>query len=167
MIWNRHRNLSVVELGAINGFVFGSLLELSLRAIYVYEAYMFAQTPLPTGLHICPTSYPFSWWFLPVFSFVLATLASYLTNRCFGQLIKSSFVLWQIVGFVAILGACLYSVVAVLYHWYFGEFNFLGIDYPADVIPTELIYVLRISPGVIFFNFLFARVLRLWKKRLL
>lgn len=159
MILRKLHNLSGVELGAISGMLFGILLESVLRSIYLYETHVQEQTLLPLDVHIQMMPYPSSWWYLPLFSLVLITLASFLVHRYFARHIKSSVWLWQVIGLVAVLEACLYSVIVIWYQWYHSQFDFLGIDYLV-LIKGDLRIILRVLPVVLGFNLLFALALR-------
>ena len=166
MFWNKFHNWRIIKLGAINGILFGTLLELTLRARYSYGMYVFNQTPLPPDMHIQIAPYPFKWWYLPLLSLVLVTLASFLVNRYLAKYLKSSIWLWQVIGFVAVLEACVYSAITIWYQWYYSRFDFLGMDYLLHAIKSEQSICLRVLPVVLAFNLIFALMLRFRKARL-
>ena len=158
--------MGLVELGAINGILLGSLFELALRSIYLLERYSQERTPLPPDVHIQMASYPFAWWYLPLLSLVLVTLASFLVRRYLARRVTSAFLLWQVIGVMAVLGLCAYVIIVVWYRWYSSETILPAAEYLAHVLTTELGIVLRVTPFVLGFNLLFALALRSRKARL-
>ncbi|MCA1592530.1 MAG: hypothetical protein LC754_07750 [Acidobacteria bacterium] len=154
-----------IILGAINGILFGMLLELIFRSIFLYEKYVQRQSPISPGLHIDMAPYPFSWWYLPVLFLVLVTLASLLVHRYLSSHIKSRIWLWQVIGFAAVLECCLYAAILSWYHWYRG-FAFLGVADLVQAMESGLKTCLLFLPVALVFNLLFAVGLRFRKVEL-
>lgn len=147
--------LERIKLGAINGILFGTLLELICRSIFFYERYVQERTPLSPGLNIDMAPYPFSWWYLPILFLVLVTMASFIVHRYLSARIKSHIWLWQVIGVVAVLECFLFAAILNWYHWYRG-FAFLGTEDLAQAVGSELKLCLLFLPVAILFNLLFA-----------
>lgn len=155
LYWN------AIRLGAINGITFGVFFEITLRSIFLYESYIQKQTSISSDMHIHTTSYPFSWWFLPILSLVFITLASFLANQYLAHRIKSIFWLWQIIGFIAVLECYLYGAIMSCWEWY--RFDFVYVEDVMRAMYGNLITCLRVLPIVLVFNLLFAIALRFRK----
>jgi hypothetical protein len=166
MILDKLRKMSLVELGAINGLLLGSLFELVLRSIYLLEEYSQEWAPLPPDVHIQMASYPFAWWYLPFLSLVLVTLASFCVRRYWTRRVISSVFLWQVIGALAVLGLFAYVVTVVWYKWYFSQPDLLATEYLAHVLRSELIPIVCAIPFVLGFNLFFALALRSLKPQL-
>jgi hypothetical protein len=147
--------LERIKLGAINGILFGTLLELTFRSIFFYERHVQERMPISPGLNIDMAPYPFNWWYLPILFLILVTLASFLMHWYLSERIKSHLWLWQIIGFVAVLECCLYAAILNWYHWFRG-FDFLGTEDLAQAMGSDLKICLLFLPVAILFNLLFA-----------
>jgi hypothetical protein len=151
--------MGLVELGALNGVLLGSLFELALRSIYIFE-HSRGQTLSDPGVHIQMASYPFAWWQLPFRSLVLVTLASLVARRYLARRATSSVFLWQVIGLLAVFGLCAYGVILGWYGWYVIGDSLPPTEYLAHVLMTEMSIILRVIPFVLGFNLLFAFALR-------
>lgn len=148
-----------LELGALNGIIFGSLFEVTYRSLFLWETYRLKQTPAPEGLSIDLSPYPFRWWYLPVLSLVLVSLASLLVHRLLSRSIESTIWRWQIIGVVAVLGCFVYVCGMDGLRWY-AEFTYLGAGYLLDVVAGELRWLSFVLPLVLGYNLIFGAVLR-------
>ena len=164
MIWNKSHKSKVIALGAINGILFGTMLETVLRSLFLYEKYLRDKRP-SGGFSISYSPYPFSWWYLPLLSFVFVTLATFIVHRYFSQYIKFSIWFWQTVGVVALLECAVYLILRSLYYHYlyFSEYDFLPIESLITGIESDLFMLLIASPIIAAFNLLFALVLK-WRR---
>jgi hypothetical protein len=162
----RDKTWEAVKLGAINGLLFGTLSELIFRSMFLYERYVQHQTPISPGLHIQEAPYPFNWWYLPALFLVLVTLASLVVHRYLTQFIKSAVWLWLIIGIVAVFGCGIYAVIMASWYQWRSEFDFLGMDYLAQAIKSDLKICLLFLPIALAFNLLFSKVLCFWKVKL-
>ncbi len=156
------RKLNSLELGALNGVIFGVLLEIAWHSLYLYEIYRTAQTPLPPDVHIQMAPYPFNWWTLPTLFLVTVSIASFLVHRYLSRHIKSSILLWQITGFVAIIACCLSSFVNIWYLWRTHP-DLAGISFPMESFQSDIKMFLVLLPLLLVFNIVFVAVLR-WRK---
>ncbi len=163
MIWSKSHKLKVVALGAINGILFGTLVETVLRSLFLYEKYLRDKRPVSSNIHFSYLPYPFSWWYLPLLSFVFVTFATFVVHRYFAQHIKSSIWFWQVVGFVAVSGLVVYSIPHSLYNWCFSQFDFTKAYYSMEALQKDLLILLIAFPSIAIFNLLFALVLK-WRK---
>ena len=160
MILDKLHKMGLVELGAINGLLLGSLFELALRSIYLLERHSQERTPLPPDVHIQTSPYPFAWWYPPLLSLVLVTLSSFLASRYLARRVTSPVLLWQVIGVLTMLGLCAYVIIGVGYKWYSIEAVLPATEYLAHVLRTEMGIILCVSPFVLGFNLLFAFALR-------
>jgi len=156
------RKLNALELGAINGLIFGALLEIAWHSLYIYETYRDTQTPLPSDLHIQMAPYPFNWWTLLALFLITVSVASFLMHRYLSRFIKSSTLLWQIIGFVSILGCCVFSFIAIWKQWRTRE-ELSGLSFPMESFQSELRAFLTLLPLILVCNLIFVAVLRLRK----
>ena len=150
------RKMGLVELGAVNGVLLGSVFELALRSTYLLEKHLQERTPLPPDLHIQISPYPFAWWYLPFLSLVLVTLAGLSVRRYLAPNITSPFLLWQLIGGLAVLGLCAYAIIVICYNWYSTDTILSSTEYLAHVLTAEMGIILRVAPFVLGFNLLFA-----------
>ena len=162
MILSKSHKLKVIALGAINGILFGILMETVLRSLFLYEKYLRDKKPPLSNLNISYLPYPFNWWFLPLLSVVFVTLATFIVHRYFAQYIKSSIWFWQVVGIVAVLGLVVYSIPYSLYNWCFSKFSFPESYYSIEAMQQDLPIFLVAFPSIAVFNLLFALVLK-WR----
>lgn len=160
---SKSHKLKIVALGAINGIIFGTSLEIVLRSLFLYEKYLRDKKP-STGFQINYSPYPFSWWFLPFSPFVFVTLATFIVRRYFAQYIKSTIWFWQIVGVIAVFGFAVYSTLFNFYYCYFNEeLDVMLIDSFMQTLQADLFMLLIAFPIVAAFNLLFALVSK-WRK---
>lgn len=156
---------SSIKYGAINGFLFGALAEMTLRSVSIYESYM--QTPLPPDVFIETVTYRFSWWYLPLLSTAFLTTASFLVHRYLSRYAKSIIWRWQVIAFVAALANCLYSVMIILYHWQSSEQSgLLGTEVLVHVISMDIRVLINTLPVLLAFNLIFALILQFRETRL-
>ena len=158
-----NKSWEAIRFGAINGVLFGTSLELTLRLIFLYERHVQNQTPISPDPHIQMAPYPFNWWYLPALFLALVTLASFIVHRYLAQHIKSAMWLWQIIGIVAVVGCGLYAVIMISWYQWRSEFDFLGLGSLAPAIKSDLGLCLLFLPIAVAFNLLFSKVLRYWK----
>ncbi len=162
MIRNKSHKLKVIALGAINGLVFGTLLETILRSLFLYEKFL--RNKKPSGnFSISYLPYPFNWWFLPLMFFVAATFATFIVHRYFARFTKSNIWFWQIVGVGAVFGCAVYLTLSIFRFWYFSEYDFPIVESLKEDLKSDLFSLLVVLPFVAAFNLLFALVLK-WRK---
>jgi hypothetical protein len=100
-------------LGAINGLLLGSMAELSRQ---VYNGQRELERLAANGGSIIDVSDPIKDMPIVVLvsSVVFFTIASLLVHRYLANRLKTPILIWQIVGVVAVIGACLMTLVIAL-----------------------------------------------------
>jgi H+/Cl- antiporter ClcA len=91
-------SLQALQLGAINGLAFGILAEFVIRLIHGRERLLLRESSSDSGVTIETMPYPLSWWYLPLLSLVLVTLASVFVHRYLAHYLKSQIWRWQAIG---------------------------------------------------------------------
>ncbi len=121
MITEKLNKLPVIALGAINGILFGVLLEIVLRSAFLVETYLRTRKPAPVGVTICYFGY---WWYLPLLSFVTVTSATFIVHHFAAKYIKSTIWFWQILSVVIVLVFATFTIIYAFYNWYLESFEF-------------------------------------------
>lgn len=70
-------------IGAVNGLILGTLVEIALRLLYSLDGYLQDQTPLPYGMSISYAPYPFRWWWFPLIGVIMFAPAATVTQWLF------------------------------------------------------------------------------------
>ena len=148
-------------MGAFNGLALGVTAELVMRALYQYELSDAERTPADSQIVIDTIPYPFSWWYLPVLSFALVTIASVIAHRFLRPHVKSQIFLWPAIGALAVLE--LYLITAAI-DWWNATNSPLQADYWQFAHSNKLFPWLLLVPGILVFNLLFGWLLRLFSK---
>jgi hypothetical protein len=117
MIWRKIQNLSFVKQGALNGFILGSLIQVLFVTFFIYEEltnYLknkffplqeSFEGHISTARMIDDTAL---WIISPVLCLIVA-LSCFVVQCILFKRIKSSIILWQIVGLVTFVFFFLYG----------------------------------------------------------
>lgn len=146
----RQRRLPGWQIGALNGLVLGVLAEILLRAIYYYEGVRAGPVRTPEII-VDRIPYPFNWWYLPVLSLILVTVASVIGHRYLFPRLKPRVLRWPVIGLVAV--AELYLFTLALDWWNAAHSAVPYWDYASS---TNLFPWVLLIPAVILFNLLFG-----------
>lgn len=160
MIREKLSKRPVITLGAIDGILFGASLEILCRSIFLFEMYLRSGKPLPSGINISNTGYPFSWWYLPLLSTLTVTLAAFIVHRYVASIVKYSIWFCQIVGIVAVLESALLSIIFAVYNWYSIGIELIDLDSVIAVVKGDLFILFIEFPIIAVFNLLFALILK-------
>jgi 4-amino-4-deoxy-L-arabinose transferase-like glycosyltransferase len=146
----------VLELGARNGIMFGALFEVTYRTIYQWNNSQPERLiPGEPRLIIDLAPYPFRWWYLPLLSTVSVPLASLLVHRLLSRRTKSTILLWQLIGLVALLGVAIYGCSNIVYGLYMH--SHLEMDYFFWEAGLGLrLLLFPVLPLVMAYNLIFA-----------
>ncbi|HEY0078396.1 MAG TPA: hypothetical protein VGB73_07095 [Pyrinomonadaceae bacterium] len=90
----------IVALGAINGLLFSFVVRAAMRIDFEYKQRELAEIAGREGVYICIAENPFKWWVIPLACIILFSLASYAAHRIYLKRIKSTILLWGIIGLV-------------------------------------------------------------------
>jgi hypothetical protein len=166
MIWRKIQNLSFVKLGALNGLILGLLNTLFLASICLIE--VFDQQKRDIDYHsqsFCTTIA--NWWVLPE-AFFIVVVASFLVQKLFANRIKSTILVWQIIGLVSAVECFFYgSFISFIKTWYMcnskdSQCDASQLHFLSDFIFAE--YQLRNAVIYLFvfavFNLFFSLILR-------
>jgi len=144
------------QLGAINGLALGVVAELLMRTIYAYERSR-GGPAAGSEIIIDRMPYPFSWWYLPLLSLVLVTVASVIVHRYLLPHLRSQISRWPAIGALAIFE--LYLITLAL-DWWNASHSISREDYWQFAYSTKLFPWVLLIPGVIIFNLLFGWLIK-------
>jgi hypothetical protein len=139
-------------LGWINGLGFGVLAELAMRLLFAYDEVV-AQRTLDPNTRILMSPYPWAWWYLPLLSLVLTSIATLLVYAFWRSHIKSVTWRWQLVGFLAVLELYVLTLARDLWNANFSELKsyYWQFAYSIKLLPWIILI-----PTLLAYNFLFG-----------
>jgi hypothetical protein len=166
MIRDKLSKIPIKALGAINGILFGILSEVIWRIGFHIETYLRSREPLSSDFSICHLGYPFSWWYLPLLSFITVTSATFLVHHFAAIYVKSIIWFWQTVGIMTVLIFVLFSAMYAFYNWYLEGFEFNQLYSLILGVKSDFFFVFAAFPIIAIFNLLFALILKRLKTHL-
>jgi len=166
MIRQNLNKIPFVVLGAINGTLFGVLSEVILRIGFHIETYLRSREPLSSDVSICYFGYPFSWWYLPLLSFIAITSATFVVHHFAAIYVKSIIWFWQTVGIMTVLIFVLFSAIYAFYNWYLEGFEFNELYSLILAVKSDFFFLFAAFPIIAIFNLLFALILKRLKTQL-
>jgi hypothetical protein len=163
MITEKLNKLPIIALGAINGILFGVVLEVVLRSMFLVATYLRSSQSPSVGITICHLGYPFRWWYFPLLSFITVTSATFIVHHFAAKYIKSTIWFWQIVSVVTIFVFATFEIIYAFYNWYLESFEFEELYSLMFGLKSKLIIA---YPIIAIFNLLFALLLKRFKTHL-
>lgn len=152
----------VSKFGAIYGLVFGTLTEILLRLVYVYQNHMLESAPLPVDTHILMASYPFPWWYFPLLSFIVCLPVSVLVHYYLGLYIKSSIRFWLVTGLV---GTFVFYLLTLGYDLLYARLSAIGSGYWQFAWSTKFEIWLYLLPSILIYSFFYGAVVKSFRDR--
>ncbi len=92
----------VCLLGAINGVLFGAIIELLREWYFAYEWRLMVKEFEQFGDDPPLTGDPLHWWAIPVLSTVAFAISSFLIHKFGANYLKFPLLLWQVIGVMAV-----------------------------------------------------------------